>query len=33
MLVGTGMSVVDVAQSVGFQNQSHFTSVFKRIAG
>jgi transcriptional regulator GlxA family with amidase domain len=33
MLVRTGMSVVDVAQSVGFQNQSHFTSVFKRIAG
>jgi AraC family transcriptional regulator len=33
MLVGTGMSVVDVAQSVGFQNQSHFTSVFKRFAG
>jgi AraC family transcriptional regulator len=30
MLVGTGMSVVDVALSVGFQTQSHFTSVFKR---
>jgi AraC family transcriptional regulator len=33
MLVGTGMSVVDVALSVGFQTQSHFTSVFKRYAG
>jgi AraC family transcriptional regulator len=33
MLVGTGMSVVDVALSVGFQTQSHFTSVFKRFVG
>lgn len=33
MLVGTGMSLVDVALSVGFQTQSHFTSVFKRYAG
>jgi AraC-like DNA-binding protein len=33
MLVGTGMSVVDVALSVGFQTRSHFTSVFKRYAG
>jgi AraC family transcriptional regulator len=33
MLVGTAMSVADAAQSVGFQNQSHFTSVFKRFAG
>jgi AraC-like DNA-binding protein len=27
------MSLVDVALSVGFQTQSHFTSVFKRYAG
>jgi AraC-like DNA-binding protein len=33
MLVGTRMSLVDVALSVGFQTQSHFTSVFKRYAG
>jgi AraC family transcriptional regulator len=33
MLVGTGMSVVDVALSVGFQTQSHFTSVFRRFVG
>jgi AraC family transcriptional regulator len=33
MLVGTGMSLVDVALSVGFQTQAHFTSVFKRYAG
>lgn len=33
MLVGTRMSVVDVALSVGFQTQSHFTSVFKRFVG
>jgi AraC family transcriptional regulator len=33
MLVVTGMSLVDVALSVGFQTQSHFTSVFKRYAG
>jgi AraC family transcriptional regulator len=33
MLVRTGMSVVDVALSVGFQTQSHFTSVFKRFVG
>jgi AraC-like DNA-binding protein len=33
MLVGTGMSLVDVALSVGFQTQSHFTNVFKRYAG
>jgi AraC family transcriptional regulator len=33
MLVGTGMSLVDVALSVGFQTQSHFTSVFKRYTG
>jgi AraC family transcriptional regulator len=33
MLVGTDMSVVDIALSVGFQTQSHFTTVFKRFAG
>jgi AraC-like DNA-binding protein len=33
MLVGTRMSLVDVALSVGFQTQAHFTSVFKRYAG
>jgi AraC family transcriptional regulator len=33
MLVATGRSLVDVALSVGFQTQSHFTSVFKRYAG
>ncbi len=33
MLVGTNMSLVDVALSVGFQTQAHFTSVFKRYAG
>jgi AraC family transcriptional regulator len=33
MLVETGQSVVDVALSVGFQTQSHFTTVFKRFAG
>jgi AraC family transcriptional regulator len=33
MLVGTGLSLVDIALSVGFQTQSHFTSVFKRFAG
>jgi len=31
MLVGTGMTLVEVALSVGFQTQSHFTSVFKRL--
>jgi AraC family transcriptional regulator len=33
MLVATGMSLVDVALSVGFQTQSHFTGVFKRYTG
>jgi AraC family transcriptional regulator len=33
MLLGTGMSLVDVALSVGFQTQAHFTSVFKRYVG
>jgi AraC-like DNA-binding protein len=33
MLAETNMSVVDIALSVGFQTQSHFTTVFKRFAG
>jgi AraC-like DNA-binding protein len=33
MLLGTGMAVVDIALSVGFQTQSHFTSVFTRYVG
>lgn len=33
MLLGTDMSLADVALSVGFQTQSHFSSVFKRYAG
>jgi len=33
MLTETGMPLVDIALSVGFQTQSHFTSVFKRFAG
>lgn len=32
-LAGTRMSLVDVALSVGFQTQSHFTSVFTRMVG
>jgi AraC-like DNA-binding protein len=32
-LAGTGMSLVDVALSVGFQTQPHFTTVFRRIVG
>jgi AraC-like DNA-binding protein len=33
MLLRTGISLVDVAPSVGFQTQSHFTSVFNRYPG
>jgi AraC family transcriptional regulator len=33
LLVGTGAAVVDVALSVGFQTQAHFTSVFNKFAG
>jgi AraC-like DNA-binding protein len=33
MLAGSGIPVVEVALSVGFQTQSHFTTVFKRFAG
>lgn len=32
-LAGTSMSLVEVALSVGFQTQSHFTSVFTRTVG
>jgi AraC-like DNA-binding protein len=32
-LAGTRMSLVDVALSVGFQTQPHFTTVFGRIVG
>lgn len=32
ILLGSGISMVDVALSVGFQTQSHFTTVFKRFA-
>jgi AraC-like DNA-binding protein len=33
MLAGTNTPVVDIALAVGFQTQSHFTTVFKRFAG
>jgi len=33
MLLQTDMSVVDIALSVGFQSQSHFTVVFNRFVG
>jgi AraC-like DNA-binding protein len=33
MLAGTGMSVLEVALSVGFQSPSHFATVFKRFTG
>jgi AraC family transcriptional regulator len=33
MLAEPGASLVDVALSVGFQTQSHFTSTFKRFVG
>ena len=33
ILSTTGMPLVDVAFSVGFQSQSHFTTVFKRFTG
>jgi len=32
-LAKTDMSLVDVAQSVGFNTQAHFSSVFKRVVG
>jgi AraC-like DNA-binding protein len=33
MLTGTDATVVDIALSVGFQTQSHFTTIFKRFVG
>jgi len=33
LLVGEKMTLVDVAQRVGFQSQSHFTTVFRRFVG
>jgi len=33
MLVGTDMSLVDIAIALGFQTQAHFTTVFKRYTG
>jgi AraC-like DNA-binding protein len=33
LLLEPGLSIVDVALSVGFQTQSHFTTVFKRFVG
>jgi AraC-like DNA-binding protein len=33
MILGGDKSLVDVALSVGFQSQSHFTTVFKQLAG
>ena len=33
MLAGTETPLVEVALSVGFQTQSHFSTVFKRLAG
>jgi AraC-like DNA-binding protein len=33
MLAATSDTLVDIALSVGFQTQAHFTTVFKKIAG
>jgi AraC-like DNA-binding protein len=33
LLLQPGLSIVDVALSVGFQTQSHFTTVFRRFIG
>jgi AraC-like DNA-binding protein len=33
LLLQPGLSIVDVALTVGFQTQSHFTTVFKRFVG
>jgi AraC family transcriptional regulator len=33
LLIETGMPIVDVALSVGFQTQAHFTCVFSRFVG
>jgi AraC-like DNA-binding protein len=33
LLVGTDLTLTDIAHSVGFQTQSHFTTVFTKLAG
>lgn len=33
LLSGSDMAIIDVALSLGFQTQSHFTTVFGRVAG
>jgi AraC-like DNA-binding protein len=33
LLVGEKITLIDVAQRVGFQSQSHFTTVFRRFVG
>jgi AraC-like DNA-binding protein len=33
LLLQPGLSIVDIALTVGFQTQSHFTTVFKRFVG
>jgi len=33
MLVSNDVSLINVALSVGFQTQAHFTSIFKRFVG
>ena len=33
MMSGSEVALVEVALSVGFQTQSHFTTVFKRVTG
>jgi len=33
LLAGTELSIVEVGLKVGFQNQSHFTNIFRRLTG
>jgi AraC-like DNA-binding protein len=33
MLSGTDMALAEIALSVGFQAQAHFSTVFKRLTG
>ena len=33
LLKQTGVTLVDIALTVGFQSQAHFTTVFKRFVG
>jgi AraC family transcriptional regulator len=33
LLAGTAMPIVDVSSAVGFQSQSHFTTLFRRLTG